>query len=118
MLAVLIYQKDLNQEPLLPEGLEKVVEELTGGKEEHHLVNWSNTHECRPKRFYQPETQEELEAIVKEAHNKGAMSQCIRYQHIQLFVLFPFSTPDALISCRREVALHGVRTFSKWATLQ
>ncbi len=74
MLAVLIHQRDLDQESLLPEGLEKAVEELTGGKDEHHLFNWSNTHECRPKRFFQPETQEELEAIVKEAHNKGAVS--------------------------------------------
>ena len=39
---------------------------------EHHIVNWSETHECRPKRFYQPETHEELEALVAEAHAKGA----------------------------------------------
>lgn len=93
VLAVLIYQKDLDQEPLLPERLERAVEELTGGKEEHHLFNWSNTHECRPKRFFQPETQEELEAIVKEAHNKGAMSPYAIPAH--LFVsAFPMSTPQ------------------------
>ena len=38
---------------------------------ENHLVNWSETHECRPKRFYQPETHEELETLVAEAHAKG-----------------------------------------------
>lgn len=74
MLAVLVYQKDLDQEPLVPEAVEQAVEQLIGDKDEHHLFNWSNTHECRPKRFYQPETQEELEAIVKEAHDKGLMS--------------------------------------------
>jgi len=31
------------------------------------LVNWSGTHHCRPKRFFQPETHEQVEAIVKEA---------------------------------------------------
>ncbi|EIE19735.1 L-galactono-1,4-lactone dehydrogenase-like protein [Coccomyxa subellipsoidea C-169] len=51
--------------------------QLTGDKDEHHLVNWSNTHECRPKRFYQPETQEELEAIVREAHEKGEKLRCM-----------------------------------------
>lgn len=73
VLAVLIYQKDLNQESLMPEAVEHAMNQLTGDKDEHHLVNWSNTHECRPKRFYQPETQEELEAIVREAHEKGLM---------------------------------------------
>lgn len=40
---------------------------------QNHLVNWSNTHECHPKRFYEPETVEELENIVAEAHEKGAL---------------------------------------------
>lgn len=44
------------------------------GEEGTHLVNWSNTHECRPKRFAQPETVEELEAIVADAHAKGALT--------------------------------------------
>eukprot|EP00891_Asterochloris_glomerata_P008354 jgi/Astpho2/8354/Aster-x1517 len=38
---------------------------------EHYLVNWSGTHEAKPKRYYQPETEEEVEAIVKSAHEKG-----------------------------------------------
>ena len=38
---------------------------------QNHLVNWSNTHECHPKRYYEPETVEELEHIVAEAHEKG-----------------------------------------------
>lgn len=37
----------------------------------NHLVNWSNTHECHPKRYYEPESVEELERIVAEAHEKG-----------------------------------------------
>jgi L-galactono-1,4-lactone dehydrogenase len=52
-------------------GLEEAAEQLLGRKGEHHLVNWSNTHECWPRRFYEPESQEELERIVAEAHEKG-----------------------------------------------
>ena len=37
----------------------------------NHLVNWSNTHECHPKRYYEPESVEELERIVAEAHENG-----------------------------------------------
>ena len=44
------------------------------GEEGTHLVNWSNTHECRPKRFVQPETVGELEAIVADAHAKGGLA--------------------------------------------
>ena len=41
-------------------------------KEElQQLVNWSGTHHVRPKRFYQPETTEEVEKIVKESHEQG-----------------------------------------------
>lgn len=40
---------------------------------QHHLVNWSNTHECHPRRLYEPETVEELEQIVAEAHEKGML---------------------------------------------
>ncbi|KAK3254751.1 hypothetical protein CYMTET_36046 [Cymbomonas tetramitiformis] len=35
------------------------------------IVNWSNTHECRPKNFYQPESLQELEKIVATAHESG-----------------------------------------------
>lgn len=35
------------------------------------LVNWSGTHHVRPKRFYQPETTEEVEEIVQESHEQG-----------------------------------------------
>jgi len=73
VLAVVIYQKDLNQESLVPERVEEAVNKLLEKADEHHLYNWSNTHECRPKRFYQPETQEELENIVAEAHEKGKL---------------------------------------------
>ena len=41
-------------------------------KEElQHLVNWSGTHHVRPKRFYQPETTEEVEDIVRKSHEQG-----------------------------------------------
>lgn len=70
---MVIYQKDLNQESLVPERVEEAVNKLLDKADEHHLYNWSNTHECRPKRFYQPETQEELEKIVAEAHEKGKL---------------------------------------------
>lgn len=38
-----------------------------------HLVNWSGTHECQVQRFYQPETLEQLEATVKQAHTTGVL---------------------------------------------
>jgi L-galactono-1,4-lactone dehydrogenase len=37
----------------------------------HVIENWSGTHEVRPKVFFQPETEEELERIVAEAQEKG-----------------------------------------------
>ncbi len=41
-------------------------------KEElQQLVNWSATHHVRPKRFYQPETTEEVEDIVQKSHDQG-----------------------------------------------
>uniref|UniRef100_UPI00315B4042 L-galactono-1,4-lactone dehydrogenase n=1 Tax=synthetic construct TaxID=32630 RepID=UPI00315B4042 len=40
-------------------------------EDEHTITNWSGTHAVRPKRFFQPESVEELEKIVKEAHEKG-----------------------------------------------
>ena len=41
-------------------------------KEElQQLVNWSGTHHVRPKRFYQPETTEEVEDIVRRSHEQG-----------------------------------------------
>lgn len=36
-----------------------------------HLVNWSGTHECQVARYYQPETVEQLEELVKQAHEQG-----------------------------------------------
>ena len=39
--------------------------------EEHLLVNWSGTHECRPRVLAQPESLEELEALVADAHAAG-----------------------------------------------
>lgn len=43
-------------------------------KEElQQLVNWSGTHHVRPKRFYQPETTEEVEDIVRRSHEQGVL---------------------------------------------
>jgi hypothetical protein len=46
------------------------------------LVNWSGTHECRPCALAQPESLEELEAVVAHAHEQGApspwTSSCVR----------------------------------------
>ena len=56
----------------------KLVQSLVEGELTHHnhLVNWSNTHECHPKRYYEPESVEELERIVAEAHAKGVAPLC------------------------------------------
>ena len=55
----------------------KVVPRAAGGSEaadegeDHLLVNWSGTHECRPRVLAQPESLEELERLVAEAHAEG-----------------------------------------------
>lgn len=36
----------------------------------HTVSNWSGTHEVQTRNFYQPENLEELENVVKEAHEK------------------------------------------------
>jgi hypothetical protein len=87
-LAAYVLRQDIEDEPLVPEAITEALQEraeraaegaaaaVGGGAEEEegtHLVNWSSTHECRPKRFAQPETVEELEAIVADAHAKGAV---------------------------------------------
>lgn len=50
-----------------------------GGKPptSEHLVNWSGTHECQVARFFQPESLEELEAVVKAAHKTGRKLRCV-----------------------------------------
>ena len=49
-----------------------VVDKAEEAKEElQQLVNWSGTHQLRPKRFYQPETTEEVEQIVQKSHEQG-----------------------------------------------
>lgn len=53
---------------------------LIGGKEEeeadeHHYVNWSNTHEAFPRYVFQPQTEDELQLIIYKAHRKG-MASC------------------------------------------
>jgi L-galactono-1,4-lactone dehydrogenase len=41
------------------------------------IVNWSGTHHCQPKRLYQPETHEQVEAIVEEAARTKTKLRCI-----------------------------------------
>lgn len=45
--------------------------------EEATLVNWSGTHEVQVSRLYQPESVEELEAVVQRAHDSGAQAPCL-----------------------------------------
>ena len=93
-LAAYVLRQDSLDEPLVPEAvtaaLQEQAERAAEGaaaavgeqlEEGTHLVNWSNTHECRPKRFAQPETVEELEAIVADAHAKGASISCTVQWH-------------------------------------
>ena len=44
---------------------------------EEHLINWSGTHDCSVESFYEPDTIEELEDVVQQAHNKGEKLRCI-----------------------------------------
>ncbi len=39
-----------------------------------HLVNWSATHEVHPRRLFQPESLEQLEALVASHHRTGGYS--------------------------------------------
>lgn len=47
-------------------------------EEEHLLVNWSGTHECRPRVLAQPESLKELEALVADAHAAGAQPETLK----------------------------------------
>ena len=44
---------------------------------EQHLLNWSGTHECTVKKFFQPESLPELEAVVRQAHESGNKLRCV-----------------------------------------
>jgi L-galactono-1,4-lactone dehydrogenase len=41
------------------------------GRRGETVTNWSGTHEARPRLLYSPETEEDVEAIVREAHAHG-----------------------------------------------
>lgn len=45
--------------------------------QEEHLVNWSGTHECTVDKFYQPESEDELEALVRQAHANAQKLRCV-----------------------------------------
>ena len=44
---------------------------------DEELVNWSGTHSCMVKRMYQPESSEQVEAIVSDAHEKKEKIRCV-----------------------------------------
>jgi L-galactono-1,4-lactone dehydrogenase len=44
---------------------------------EQHLINWSGTHEVNVEKYYQPESLNELETIVKHAHESGQKLRCV-----------------------------------------
>jgi L-galactono-1,4-lactone dehydrogenase len=41
------------------------------GRRGETVVNWSGTHEASPRAYYSPETEEDVEAIVRDAHRGG-----------------------------------------------
>jgi L-galactono-1,4-lactone dehydrogenase len=45
--------------------------------ENQHLINWSGTHECTVGHLYQPESLDELETVVREAHSRASKLRCI-----------------------------------------
>ncbi|KAG1708223.1 hypothetical protein DVH05_024906 [Phytophthora capsici] len=46
--------------------------------EDHHeFVNWSATHECRPKNFHVPETVDEVQKLLKTYHDKNQKLRCM-----------------------------------------
>ena len=53
---------------------DKETEAQEEGHSSGHFMNWSNTHEVTTKRLHEPESLEELERIVEEAHLKGNMA--------------------------------------------
>uniref|UniRef100_M4B942 FAD-binding PCMH-type domain-containing protein n=2 Tax=Hyaloperonospora arabidopsidis (strain Emoy2) TaxID=559515 RepID=M4B942_HYAAE len=46
-------------------------------QDEHEFVNWSATHNCRPKQFHVPETVEEVEELLKRYHDKKQKLRCM-----------------------------------------
>lgn len=56
-------------------------------------MNWSATHEVRPRRLYQPETQAELEALVASHHKSGAEM----LKQVQLKALGSSSMADGIL---------------------
>ena len=40
-------------------------------EDEHHFVNWSNTHEAFPRYLFEPQTENDLQTIMARAHRKG-----------------------------------------------
>lgn len=56
---------------------EKKSHGISSPLQDEHLVNWSGTHECVAKCLYQPESQQEVEAIVAKAHEENTKLRCV-----------------------------------------
>ncbi|CAK9003673.1 4-lactone dehydrogenase, partial [Durusdinium trenchii] len=46
-------------------------------KERERVENWSGTHSCRPRKIFRPESVEQVEEIVKEAHEHRRKLRCM-----------------------------------------
>ena len=86
----------------------KSVQNLVEGELAHHnhLVNWSNTHECHPKRYYEPESVEELERIVADAHAKGVALLCTASHALPLTTSSLAGGGGILQTCHQEDIPH------------
>src|SRR5438309_2255180 len=48
---------------------------------EYVFRNWDKTIECNPKYFYQPETEEEVVAVVREVEARGGVLRALGAGH-------------------------------------
>lgn len=47
------------------------------GDHDHVFVNWSATHECRPRAFFTPESVEDVEALLRQFHASKQKIRCM-----------------------------------------
>ena len=62
-----------DSEPLIPQRMPPELQYLAAQQIENKdvVVNWSNTHSAKPKRFFLPESEAEVEAFIRAAHDSG-----------------------------------------------
>ncbi|RLN67274.1 hypothetical protein BBJ28_00023328, partial [Nothophytophthora sp. Chile5] len=61
----------------LATGLEDGTHAKKKPDQDHVFMNWSATHECRPRNFYVPESVEEVERLLQEYHGKRQKLRCM-----------------------------------------